>query len=404
MKLGRNERMMQDAYIVSYGRSAIGKGRPNGALANDRPDDVAAEVLKGVIDRIEGDFDPALIEDVIVGCAYPEAVQGNNFARTIALRAGLPYTVAGQTVNRFCSSGLQTIATAANAIMAGQSDVLVAGGVEFMSAVPMLGNEPTNNPTLQREGVGAGTPTGLTAENVAEKYGVSREDQDAFAVQSHQRALAAQQAGRLADEIIPVQVNKVTYTAEGPVVTKEEYKTDEGIRPETNMESLAKLPTIFKANGSVTAATSSQISDGCGFVVLMSGKKVKELGIKPIAKFVGFKAVGVDPKLMGIGPAYAIPEVLKLADLTLDDIDLIELNEAFASQALASMRELEINQEITNVNGGAISLGHPLGASGAILNARLLAEMKRRPDSKYGIVSMCIGVGMGAAGIFEYIH
>ena len=196
----------------------------------------------------------------------------------------------------------------------------------------------------------------------------------------------------------------MTYTAEGPVVTKEEYKTDEGIRPGTNMESLAKLPTIFKANGSVTAATSSQISDGCGFVVLMSGKKVKELGIKPIAKFVGFKAVGVDPKLMGIGPAYAIPEVLKLADLTLDDIDLIELNEAFASQALASMRELEINQEITNVNGGAISLGHPLGASGAILTARLLAEMKRRPDSKYGIVSMCIGVGMGAAGIFEYIH
>ena len=395
---------MEEAYIVSYGRSAVGKGNKRGAFTNDRPDDIAAEVLKGVIDRIEGPFDPNLIEDVIVGCAYPEAVQGNNFARTIALRAGLPYTVAGQTVNRFCSSGLQTIATAANAIMAGQSDVLVAGGVEFMSAVPMLGNEPTNNPTLQREGVGAGTPMGLTAENVAEKYGVSREDQDAFAVQSHQRALAAQQAGRLADEIIPVQVNKVTYTAEGPVVTKEEYKTDEGIRPGTNMESLAKLPTIFKANGSVTAATSSQISDGCGFVVLMSGKKVKELGIKPIAKFVGFKAVGVDPKLMGIGPAYAIPEVLKLADLTLDDIDLIELNEAFASQALASMRELGINQEITNVNGGAISLGHPLGASGAILTARLLAEMKRRPDSKYGIVSMCIGVGMGAAGIFEYIH
>lgn len=395
---------MEEAYIVSYGRSAVGKGNKRGAFANDRPDDIAAEVLKGVIDRIEGPFDPNLIEDVIVGCAYPEAVQGNNFARTIALRAGLPYTVAGQTVNRFCSSGLQTIATAANSIMAGQSDVLVAGGVEFMSAVPMLGNEPTNNPTLQREGVGAGMPMGLTAENVAEKYGVSREDQDAFAVQSHQRALAAQQAGRLADEIIPVKVNKVTYTAEGPVVTKEEYKTDEGIRPGTNMESLAKLPTIFKANGSVTAATSSQISDGCGFVVLMSGKKVKELGIKPIAKFVGFKAVGVDPKLMGIGPAYAIPEVLKLADLTLDDIDLIELNEAFASQALASIRELEINQEITNVNGGAISLGHPLGASGAILTARLLAEMKRRPDSKYGIVSMCIGVGMGAAGIFEYIH
>ncbi len=396
--------MMQDAYIVSYGRSAIGKGRPNGALANDRPDDVAAEVLKGVIDRIEGDFDPDLIEDVIVGSAFPEGVQGMNFARTIALRAGLPYTVAGQTVNRYCSSGLQTIAIAANAIMAGQSDVLVAGGVEFMSAVPMGGNEPTNNPTLQTEDSGVSYPMGLTAENVASKYKVSREDQDAFGVESHRRAHKAQTSGRFEDEIIPVTTHKVRYTEHGPQVEEKIFDQDEGIRPESSMETLGKLRTIFKADGTVTAGTASQISDGASFVVLMSGDKVKELGVKPIARFVGFKAVGVDPKYMGIGPAYAIPEVLELTGLTLDDLDLIELNEAFASQALASIRELGIDQSITNVNGGAIALGHPLGATGAILTSRLLAEMGKREDSKYGMVSMCIGAGMGAAGIFEYIR
>ena len=395
---------MQDAYIIAYGRAATGKGNPKGAYAHTRADDVAGQVLKGVIDRVEGDFDPASIEDVIVGNSFPEGEQGQNIARTIALLAGLPHTVPGQTVNRYCSSGLQTIALAANSIMAGQAEVVAAGGVEFMSAVPMGGNEPTNNPTLQKEDVGVSQPMGLTAENVAEKYKVSREDQDAFAVQSHQRAQAAQDEGRLKDEIIPVEINKVTYTENGPKVTKEMFDQDEGIRPESSMETLAKLPTIFKADGTVTAASSSQISDGAGFVILMSGDKVKELGIKPIARFVGFKAVGVDPKLMGIGPAYAIPEVLKLADLELKDMDLIELNEAFAAQALASVRELNIDTDITNVNGGAISLGHPLGATGAILTARLLNEMSRRPDSKYGLVSMCIGVGMGAAGIFEYLH
>lgn len=395
---------MEEAYIVAYGRSAIAKGKKNGALAFERPDDVAAEILKGVIDRIEGDFDPALIEDVIVGNAFPEGVQGFNIARNIALRAGLPYSVPGQTVNRYCSSGLQTIASAANAIMAGQADVMAAGGVEFMSAVPMGGNEPTNNPTLQKEDVGQAYPMGLTAEKVAEKYQVSREDQDAFAVRSHQRAKAAQDAGRLADEIIPLNVKKVSYKNNKPLVEEVEFKEDEGIRPESNLESLAKLPTIFKAKGSVTAASSSQVSDGAGFVILMSGKKVKELGIKPIAKFLGYKAVGVDPKYMGIGPAYAIPEVLKLTGLTIEDIDLFEINEAFAAQALASMNELKIDPEITNVNGGAIALGHPLGATGAILTSRLLAEMARRPESKYGIVSMCIGVGMGAAGVFEYLH
>lgn len=395
---------MQDAYIVAYGRSPIGKGNGRGIFAYERPDDVAAEVLKGVIDRVEGNFDKNLIEDVIVGCAFPEAVQGFNVGRTIALRAGLPQSVAGQTVNRYCSSGLQTIAIAANAIMAGQSEVLVAGGVEFMSAVPMGGNEPTNNPTLQKEDVGAAYPMGLTAENVAEKYGISREDQDAFGVQSHQRAFVAQKEGRLADEIIPIEVKRVNYTSNGPEIYRELIKDDEGIRPDSSPETLGALRTIFKANGSVTAGTSSQISDGASFAIIMSGDKVKELGIKPIARFVGFKAVGVDPKLMGIGPAYAIPEVLKLTQLSIEEIDLFEINEAFASQALASMRELGISTEITNVNGGAIALGHPLGASGAILTARLLAEMKRRPNSRYGLVSMCIGVGMGAAAIFEYIH
>lgn len=395
---------MQDAYIVAYGRSAIGKGKANGALANDRPDDIAAEVLKGVIDRVDGDFDPALIEDVIVGCAFPEGIQGMNFARTIALRAGLPYSVAGQTVNRYCSSGLQTIAIAANAIMAGQSDVLVAGGVEFMSSVPMGGNEVTNNPTLQAEDSGVSYPMGLTAENVATKYNVTREDQDEFGVQSHQRAHAAQTEGRFDDEIIPVTIHKVEYTKNGPQVKEVKFDKDEGIRPESTTETLGKLRTIFKADGSVTAGTSSQVSDGASFVVIMSGEKVKELGVKPIARFVGYKAVGVDPKYMGIGPAYAIPEVLELTGLKLEDLDLIELNEAFASQALASIRELGINTDITNVNGGAIALGHPLGATGAVLTSRLLAEMGKRKDSKYGMVSMCIGAGMGAAGIFEYIH
>lgn len=395
---------MQDAYIVAYGRSAIGKGKANGALANDRPDDIAAEVLKGVIDRVDGNFDPALIEDVIVGCAFPEGIQGMNFARTIALRAGLPYSVAGQTVNRYCSSGLQTIAIAANAIMAGQSEVLVAGGVEFMSSVPMGGNEVTNNPTLQAEDSGVSYPMGLTAENVATKYNVTRKDQDEFGVQSHQRAHAAQTEGRFDDEIIPVTTHKVEYTKNGPQVKEVKFDKDEGIRPESTPETLGKLRTIFKADGSVTAGTSSQVSDGASFVVIMSGEKVKELGVKPIARFVGYKAVGVDPKYMGIGPAYAIPEVLELTGLKLEDLDLIELNEAFASQALASIRELGINTDITNVNGGAIALGHPLGATGAVLTSRLLAEMGKRKDSKYGMVSMCIGAGMGAAGIFEYIH
>ncbi len=394
---------MQEAYIVAYGRSAAAKAK-QGALFHERPDDVAAKVLQGVLKRIDGKFNKNMIEDVIVGTAFPEGLQGQNIARTIALRAGLSDTVPGQTVNRYCSSGLQTIAIAANQIMAGQGDILVAGGVELMSAVPMGGNEPTNNPTLQYDDIGASYPMGLTAENVASQFDVSREDQDAYAVRSHQRAYDAQRDGRFKDEIIPIQVNSVEYTNAGPKVHTNIFDQDEFIRPDTTMEALAKLRTVFKADGTMTAGTSAPLSDGAGFVVLMSGDKVKELGVTPIARFVGFKAVGVDPKIMGIGPAYAIPEVLSLSNLSVEDIDLIELNEAFASQTIASIKEVGLDISRTNVNGGAIALGHPLGATGAMLTARLLNEMGRRPDSRYGMVTMCIGVGMGAAAIFEYVR
>lgn len=394
---------MQEAYIVAYGRSAAAKAK-QGALFHERPDDVAAKVLQGVLKRIDGKFNKNMIEDVIVGTAFPEGLQGQNIARTIALRTGLSDTVPGQTVNRYCSSGLQTIAIAANQIMAGQGDILVAGGVELMSAVPMGGNEPTNNPTLQYDDIGASYPMGLTAENVASQFDVSREYQDAYAVRSHQRAYDAQRDGRFKDEIIPIQVNSVEYTNVGPKVHTNIFDQDEFIRPDTTMEALAKLRTVFKADGTVTAGTSAPLSDGAGFVVLMSGDKVKELGVTPIARFVGYKAVGVDPKIMGIGPAYAIPEVLSLSNLSVEDIDLIELNEAFASQTIASIKEVGLDISRTNVNGGAIALGHPLGATGAMLTARLLNEMGRRPDSRYGMVTMCIGVGMGAAAIFEYVR
>lgn len=394
---------MQEAYIVAYGRSAAAKAK-QGALFHERPDDVAAKVLQGVLKRIDGKFNKNMIEDVIVGTAFPEGLQGQNIARTIALRTGLSDTVPGQTVNRYCSSGLQTIAIAANQIMAGQGDILVAGGVELMSAVPMGGNEPTNNPTLQYDDIGASYPMGLTAENVASQFDVSREDQDAYAVRSHQRAYDAQRDGRFKNEIIPIQVNSVEYTNAGPKVHTNIFDQDEFIRPDTTMEALAKLRTVFKADGTVTAGTSAPLSDGAGFVVLMSGDKVKELGVTPIARFVGYKAVGVDPKIMGIGPAYAIPEVLSLSNLSVEDIDLIELNEAFASQTIASIKEIGLDISRTNVNGGAIALGHPLGATGAMLTARLLNEMGRRPDSRYGMVTMCIGVGMGAAAIFEYVR
>lgn len=395
---------MQEAYIVAYGRSAVARGKKDGAYFYDRPEDIAAQVLKGVIDKVEGNFDPDMIEDVIIGCSTPEGLQGNNIARTIALRSGLSTKVGGQTVNRFCSSGLQTIATAANAIMAGQADVLAAGGIEFMSSTQMGGSEPSNSPYLQENGPKIGVPMGMTAENIAEKYHVSRDEQDQFSVESHQKAYKAQTAGRFEEEIIPVEIHRVKTTGDEVEVTTELFDQDEGIRPNTTKEILGKLRTVFKADGSVTAGTSSQVSDGAGFVILMSGDKVKELGIKPIARFVSFNIAGVDPKYMGIGPVYAVPKALELAGLKLDDIDLIEFNEAFAAQAIASMNELGMNRDIVNVNGGGIALGHPLGATGAILTAKLLGEMAKRPETKYGMVTMCIGMGMGAAGIFEYLR
>jgi acetyl-CoA acyltransferase len=396
--------IMQEAYIVAYGRSAVAKGKKDGAYFYDRPEDIAAQVLKGVINRVEGDFDPTLIEDVLVGCSTPEGLQGNNIARAIALRSGLPETVAGQTVNRFCSSGLQTIATAANAIIAGQAEVLAAGGIEFMSSTQMGGSEPSNSPYLQENGPEIAVSMGMTAENVAEKYNISRKEQDQFGVESHQKAHIAQTEGRFKDEIIPVEIHRVKTTGDKVEVTTEMFDQDEGIRPNTTLDVLGKLRTVFKADGSVTAGTSSQVSDGAGFVILMSGDKVKELGIKPIARFVSFNVAGVDPKFMGIGPVYAVPKALKLAGLKLDDMDLIEFNEAFAAQAIASMNELGMNRDIVNVNGGGIALGHPLGATGAILTAKLLGEMAKRPETKYGMVTMCIGMGMGAAGVFEYLR
>lgn len=394
---------MSEAYIVAYGRSAAGKSKLGGAMSHERPDEVAAKVLKGVLERVGGSFKSDMVDDVIVGNAFPEGLQGQNIARTIALLAGMSDKVPGQTVNRYCSSGLQTIALAANQIRANQGDIIVAGGVELMSAVPMGGNEPTNNPILQEEGIGASYPMGLTAEMVADTYHVSREDQEDYAVESHRRAYQAQEAGKFDDEIIPIEVSDVSYDEQGPSILKRTFKKDELIRPETNKKTLSQLPTVFKADGTVTAGTSAPLTDGTGFVIVMSEEKMKALGVKPIARFVGYKAIGVDPKLMGIGPAYAIPEVLKQEGLELQDIDLVELNEAFASQTLACIRETGLNTEITNVNGGAIALGHPLGATGAMLVGRLLSEMKKRPDTRYGMVTMCIGVGMGAAGIFEYV-
>lgn len=394
---------MEDVYIVAYGRSAVGKGNKKGAFYGIRPDDVAAEVLVGVIKRVKGHFTPDLIEDLIVGCAFPEGLQGQNIARNIALRAGLPITVAGQTVNRFCASGLQAIATGANAISAGQAEVIAAGGVEFMSSTPLGGSEPTNNPYLQKYGPKVATPMGVTAENVARKFHVSAKEQNEFALESHRRAYQAQQSQRFVDEIIPVEVPVVEQTKSGFFKTEKVVDKDEGIRPTSTVEMLAKLPTLFHANGSVTAGNSSQISDGAGFVILMSKSSAEKNGVKPIARVVSHKVVGLDPEIMGMGPVYAIPEVLETAGLSLADIDLIELNEAFAAQAIASIRQLDLDMSKTNVNGGAIALGHPLGATGAILTTRLLAEMKKRKSLRYGMVSMCIGNGMGAAAIFEYL-
>lgn len=392
---------MREAVIVAAARTAVGKSK-RGSLKDVHPVDMGAAVVQDLLRRVP-QLNPADVEDIIIGNAVPEAEQGMNFARLIGLRAGLPTNVPGLTVNRFCSSGLQTIAYAAQQIMAGGADVIIAGGVESMSLVPMLGHKVALNPTLVESMPEAYMSMGHTAEQVANRYNVSREDQDAFAVESHRRAAAAIAAGKFKDEIVPIPVKQVKVEENGKVHVREViFDTDEGVRSDTSMEGLAKLKPAFHVKGSVTAGNSSQTSDGAAAVIVMSAEKAAELGVEPIAKFRSFTVGGVDPDIMGIGPVVAIPKALKMAGLTVDDVDLFELNEAFASQSVAVIRELGLNPEKVNVNGGAIALGHPLGCTGAKLTVSLLNELKRS-GGKIGVVTMCIGGGMGAAGVFELV-
>ena len=390
---------MREAVIVSAVRTAVGKA-PRGTLKDTRPDELAAIVIKEAIRRVPG-LEPAEIDDVVMGCALPEAEQGLNVARIAALRAGLPDTVTGQTVNRFCSSGLQAIAIAAEHIMSGFADVVVAGGTESMSLMPgQAGHQFRPNPHLVEHRPEVYMSMGLTAENVARKYGISREDQDAFAYRSHTRAANAVTSGRFKDEILPVNVTRWENGDGGPKAREILFEVDEGVRYDTSPVALAALKPAFARDGVVTAGNSSQTSDGAAAVVVMSSEKAARLGVKPLATFRSFAVAGVPPEIMGIGPLEAIPKAVRLAGLTLAKVDLIELNEAFASQTLAVMRQLNLDAEKTNVNGGAIALGHPLGCTGAKLTATLLYEMQRR-KARYGIVTMCIGGGMGAAGVFE---
>lgn len=392
---------MREAVIVAGVRTAVGKA-PRGSLKDTRPDDLGAYVIEELLKKAPG-LKPSEIDDVIIGCAFPEAEQGMNVARNIVLRAGLPSTVPGMTVNRYCSSGLQTIAIAAEKIMVGFADIVIAGGAESMSMIPMGGNKPAPNPWLMENMPQAYMAMGNTAEEVANRYNITREEQDAFALQSHKRAAKAIQEGRFKEEIVPIKVKKTSINQQGKVVTEDlVFDTDEGVRLDTTMEALAKLKPAFKAGGTVTAGNSSQTSDGAAAVLVMTKEKAEELGLEPIAKFVSFAVAGVDPDIMGIGPKEAIPKALKLAGLSIDDIDLFEINEAFASQAVYVVKELGLDPEKVNVNGGAIALGHPLGCTGTKLSVSLLHELKRR-NGKYGVVSMCIGGGMGAAGIFEIL-
>jgi acetyl-CoA acyltransferase len=399
---------MKEAVIASAARTAVGKA-PRGTLRTTRPDDMAAAVVQEVIRRVPG-LDAGEIEDVILGCAMPEAEQGNNVARIASLRAGLPVQCSAMTINRFCSSGLQAIALAAERIMAGFAEVIVAGGVESMSMVPMGGYHFSPNPDLIDRYPDAYLSMGLTAENLARKYGLTREQADAFALRSHQRALAAIAERKFEREIVPLEVVEVGVEepcgADGkwkPETRRITFAVDEGPRQDTSMEALAKLKPAFHAHGTVTAGNSSQMSDGAAAAVVLSLEKARTLGVKPLARFVSFATAGTLPEEMGLGPVYAIPKALKLAGLKLADIDVIELNEAFAVQALAVIQEAGLDVERVNVNGGAVALGHPLGCTGAKLTATLLNEMQRR-QSRYGMVTMCIGGGMGAAGIFENLQ
>ena len=386
---------MPEAVIIDCLRTAVGKA-PRGSLRNTRPDDLGAIVIRALLERYP---QAAAVEDVIIGCAMPEGESGGNMARQSLLRAGLPDAVPGMTINRFCSSGLQAIALAADRIRAGSADILIAGGSESMSMIPFGGNKPAPNPWFVDHRPEVYMSMGLTAERVQKKYGVSREEADAFAYRSHQNAIKAQQEGKFDAEIVPVEVESAT---PGKAV-KSVFTRDEGPRADTSVEALAKLKPVFHANGTVTAGNSSQTSDGAAAALVMSESKARELGLKPKARFVSFAAAGVPPEIMGIGPVAAIPKALEKSGLKLDQIDVVELNEAFAAQALAVIRAAGLEMDKVNPNGGAIALGHPLGCTGAKLTATILREMERR-NARYGMVTMCIGGGQGAAGIFERLQ
>ena len=398
-------KQIQEAYIVATTRTPVGKA-PRGMMRHVRPDDMLAHVLKGALAQVP-ELDVNLINDVVVGCAFPEAEQGLNMARIGALLAGLPETVGGITINRYCSSGINAVQIAADRIRTGEADVVIAAGAESMSLVPMMGNKVSLNPAIfaKDENYAIAYGMGLTAEKVAQQWKISREDQDAFAVESHRRAIAAIQAGAFANEITPLGVSyRTPNLASGEVLVQNKVlDTDEGPRLDTTLEGLAKLKTVFDAKGSVTAGNSSQMSDGAGAVVLVSEKVLKQFNLTPLARYVSFAVKGVPPAIMGIGPKVAIPAALANAGIAQSDLKWIELNEAFAAQALAVIRDLELDPAVINPNGGAIALGHPLGATGAIRTATLVHGMRRRGETGYGMVTMCIGTGMGAAGILEIL-
>lgn len=394
---------MREAVIVAMSRTAVGKSK-KGVTRNTRSDEMASAVISDLMRQTGGKLDPNEIDDVIIGCAMPEGSQGLNFARVISLRAGLPVEVPGQTVNRFCSSGLQSIAMAAESIIANSADVIIAGGAETMSLVPMTGFQISPNPYMAENDPYVYMSMGHTAERVADEFNVSREDMDQFAYESHQKAARATDAGRFAEEIVPFMVEDTFIGEDGKAQTANiKLDQDEHLRRETTVDGLAKLKPVFRQGGRVTAGNSSPLSDGAAGVIIMEASKAAQLGLKPLARFVGFNVAGVRPEIMGVGPINAVPKVLKRTAMNLDDIDLIELNEAFAAQALPVIRVLEMNPDKVNVNGGAIALGHPLGCTGAKLTVQIIHEMKRR-NSKYGMVTMCIGGGMGAAGIFENVN
>jgi acetyl-CoA acyltransferase len=394
---------MREAVIVAGIRTAVGKSK-KGTTQNARADDMMAAVIQDLLRQTEGKLDPNQIDDVIIGCAMPEGSQGLNFARTITIRAGLPVDVPAQTVNRFCSSGVQTIANAAESIIANNADIIIAGGAESMSLVPMTGFRISPNPYLAEHDPDVYMGMGLTAEHVAAEYSISRTMQDEFALRSHQRAAAAVDEGKFKEEIVPVTINDCVIGADGmPHEVAVSFDTDEHLRRETTLEGLSKLPPAFKANGTVTAGNSSPLSDGAAGVIVMERQVAEKMGLKPLLRFVGFNVAGVPPHIMGIGPVKAIPKALQRNGLKLDDIDLIELNEAFAAQALAVINTLGLDPDKVNVNGGAIALGHPLGCTGTKLTVQLMHEMRRR-GGKYGMVTMCVGGGQGAAAIYENLQ